>query len=286
MNANWCESVVINEKYYMDFSTSDLHGDRKINKVIHTHNMLELSIVKSGTGKYYIGDEVYDVQKNDIFIINNVEAHGIEMSEKESLTNMVIHFEPRLVWSGENDFDLRYLKIFFDRSNKFCHKLDNNNLATKKIQELFFEMEEEFLSKQPEFNLMVKVKLLNMLVLLLRHYNYVSDENTHEENKYEIKIINKVTDYVDNYYYKDIKLQELADMVHMNPTYFSTFFRKYNGLTLTEYIVRKRISRAIEYLKGTDKTILEISGLCGFNNSANFNKMFKKVTGMTPTQFR
>lgn len=286
MDVSWFERVVINEKYYMDLSMSDLQGDRKINKVIHTHNMLELSIVKSGTGKYYIGNEVYDIQKNDIFIINNVEAHGIEMNENESMSNLVIHFEPRLVWSGNNDFDLRYLKVFFDRSQKFCHKLDTSNAATKKIQELFFEMEEEFLGKQPEYNLMVKVKLLNMLVLLLRHYNYVAEENSHEEKNYEIKIINKVTDYVDNNYDQDIKLQELADIAHMNATYFSTFFKKYNGLTLTEYIVRKRISRAMEYLKATDKTVLEISGLCGFNNSANFNKMFKKVTGITPTQYR
>lgn len=270
----------------MDFSISILNGDRKINKVIHTHNMLELSIVKSGTGKYYIGNEIYDVQKNDIFIISNVEAHGIEMNQDENLTNMVIHFEPRLVWSGDNDFDLRYLKIFFDRGEKFSHKLDVNNEATKKIQELFFEMEEEFLQKKPEYNLMVKVKLLNLLVLLLRHYNYVTEENSQEERSYEIKIINKITDYVDNNYDKHIMLQELADIAHMNPTYFSTFFKKYNGLTLTEYIVRKRITRATEYLKSTDKTILEISGLCGFNNSANFNKMFKKVTGVTPTQYR
>ncbi len=286
METSWFERVAINEKYYMDFSTSVLHGDRKINKVIHSHNRLELSIVKSGTGKYYIGNEVYDVQKNDIFIISNIEAHGIEMNENERMTNMVIHFEPRLVWSGDNDFDSRYLKIFFDRGQNFSHKLDVNNSATKKIQELFFEMEEEFQLKLPEYNLMAKVKLLNMLVLLLRHYNYVAEENSDEEKNYEIKIINKITDFVDNNYDKDIKLQELADIAHMNPTYFSSFFKKYNGLTLTDYIVRKRISKAIEYLKGTDKTILEISGLCGFNNSANFNKMFKKITGITPTQYR
>lgn len=286
MDVNWYERVTINEKYYMDLAITVLQGDRKLSKVIHSHNMLELSIVKSGTGKYYIGNEVYDIHRNDIFIISNVEAHGIEMNEQENLVNMVIHFEPRLVWSGDNDFDLRYLKIFFDRGQNFSHKLDKNNAATIKIQELFQEIEQEFLLKQPEYNLMVKVKLLNMLVLLLRHYNYVLEERSPEDKNYEIKIINKITDFVDNNYDKDIKLQELADIAHMNPTYFSTFFKKYNGLTLTEYIVRKRISRAIEYLKQTDKTILEISGLCGFNNSANFNKMFKKVTGLTPTHYR
>ena len=72
----------------------------------------------------------------------------------------------------------------------------------------------------------------------------------------------------------------------MTPTYFSSFFKKYNGMPPTDYIIRKRINRSMDYLLATDKTILEISGLCGFNNSTNYNKMFKKISAMTPSEFR
>jgi len=279
------DSVDINGKHYFDFSIGTIKGERKINQVIHSHPRLEISIIKHGTGKYYIGDQVYDIKQGDIFIINNIEPHGIELAKDESLTNMILHFEPRFVWDENNDFDARYLKIFFDRNESFSHKLDMNNKATKQMQQLFAEMEEEFENKDSEYYLMVKVKLLNMLVLLLRHYGYVIEDD-HREHIQEIKIINKVTAYIDEQFSDEIKLQELADIAHMNPTYFSTFFKKYNGLSPIDYIIRKRITRAIEFLRATDKTILEISGICGFNNSANFNKMFKKITGTTPSSYR
>ncbi|MBN4069941.1 helix-turn-helix transcriptional regulator [bacterium AH-315-G05] len=201
---------------------------------------------------------------------------------------MVIHFEPRFIWSVENNFfDSRYLKIFYDRSSNFQNKLDRNNPATQHIRNLLLEIEEEFSSKLPEYELMVKVKLLNLLVLLIRHFNYVQDNpETSSRNRQELLHINKVIDYIDQNYTQGIRLEELANLVFMNPSYFSTFFKKYNGISPTEYIARKRVYRAIEYLKSTNKTVLDIAITCGFNNTSSFNKVFKKITGKTPSDYR
>lgn len=279
------EEVYINDNQILDFTLGEIKGERRLNQVLHCHSKLELSIVKSGTGVYHIGDRIYDIEPGDIMIINNIEPHGIVLEENQVLENLVIHFEPKFVWQEHNDFDLRYLKIFFDRNASFSHKLDNDNPTTTKIRELLMEMEDEFNLKDPEYELMVKVKLLNLLVLLLRHYGYVKKGNN-DEHVQEIKIINQVTEYIDNHFDQEIKLKSLADIAHMTPTYFSTFFKKYNGLSPVDYIIRRRISRSMDYLLATDKTILEISGLCGFNNSANYNKMFKKISAMTPSEFR
>jgi AraC-like DNA-binding protein len=132
---------------------------------------------------------------------------------------------------------------------------------------------------------MIKVKLLNLLVLLLRHYGYVKTDEINEHVQ-ELKIINQVTDYIDHNFENEIKLKELANIAHMHPTYFSSFFKKYNGLSPVDYIIRKRISHSMDYLRATDKTVIEIAGLCGFNNSSNYNKMFKKISNMTPSEFR
>jgi AraC-like DNA-binding protein len=218
-------------------------------------------------------------------IINNIEPHGIVLEEGQKLSNMVIHFEPKFVWQAHNDFDIRYLKIFFDRNVSFSHKLDNSNPATLKIRALLVEMEDEFRNKDSEYELMVKVQLLNVLVLLLRHYGYVKTGSGNDHIS-EIKIINQVTDYIDIHFTEEIKLKELADIAHMTSTYFSAFFKKYVGISPIDYIIRRRISRSMDYLLATDKSILEIAGVCGFNNSTNYNKMFKKISAMTPSEFR
>jgi len=279
------EEVSINDHQILDFSIGELTGKRQLKQVIHCHSKLEISIVKSGHGVYYIGDRTYELQTGDIMIINNIEPHGIVLEAGQKLSNLVIHFEPKFVWQEHNDFDSRYLKIFFDRNANFSHRLDNSNPATSKIRALLVEMEDEFKNKESEYELMVKVQLLNLLVLLLRHYGYVKT-GSGDEHISEIKIINQVTDYIDSHFNEEIKLKELADIAHMTATYFSTFFKKYYGISPVDYIIRRRISRSMDYLLATDKNILEISGLCGFNNSTNYNKMFKKISAMTPSEFR
>lgn len=279
------ESLEINGQNFVQFMQHEIFGSREYHEVCHTHPQLEISMIEQGEGTYRIGDKVYQMQPGDIFIINNTEPHGIELQTNQSLVNTVIHFEPRFVWSDPTHFDARFLNVFFERDKSFSHQLDRENPTTIEIQNLFRAIGEEFRKQLSEYDLMVKVKLLNILVLLIRHYEYGRplDPKPHH---YELTIIKKVTDFIDGHFVEDIGLNDLARIASMNPSYFSTFFKKYNGLTPSDYILRKRITQAMSYMKSTDGTVLEIALKSGFNTVANFNKQFKKVTGLTPTVFR
>ena len=71
----------------------------------------------------------------------------------------------------------------------------------------------------------------------------------------------------------------------MTQTYFSSVFKKFNGVSPWEYITIKRVEMAIELLKSTDMTKLEIAEKCGFKSSANFYKAFNNITGKKPKDF-
>ena len=62
-------------------------------------------------------------------------------------------------------------------------------------------------------------------------------------------------------------------------------FKKLNGISPWDYIVLKRIEKAIELLETTDKNKIDIAEMCGFTSSSNFYKAFAKVTGKTPTEY-
>jgi AraC-like DNA-binding protein len=81
-------------------------------------------------------------------------------------------------------------------------------------------------------------------------------------------------------------LDDLADMVGMTPTAFSRFFKLRTGRTLSEYIIDIRLGHAARKLVDTTMTIAEICYDCGFNNISNFNRIFKKRKGCSPTTFR
>jgi AraC-like DNA-binding protein/mannose-6-phosphate isomerase-like protein (cupin superfamily) len=254
----------------------------------HSHHYLELSYIKEGRGTYYIGDRVYPIKQGDILLINNIEKHVLSVEGPASLTNLVIHFEPRLIWSQtDNSFDSRYLQVFYNRSRDFSNQLEAGNPDTARISRLFVEMEEEFNRKQHGYELMVKVQLLNILVLLSRCYPCTYDNSDNKQNmKYGLDTINKVLDYIDSHIDRPIGLEELARIAHMNPSYFSTFFKKYNGINPLKYIRSKRIEKALEYLKFSDKTITEIAGLCGFNNMTSFYNCFREITCSSPSVYR
>lgn len=254
----------------------------------HRHHYLELSCVKAGRGRYYVDETVYEVEAGDVFVFNNIEHHDIDVVGTEDLVNMVIHFEPRFIWNeGGNMFDYRYLAIFFNRSGCFKNRLHNGNEATKDIFNMLLQIEQEFTNKHPGYELMVKVRLLEILVRIIRDFHYVAESDLKTVNiDPQLNTINKILKYIDEHIEDEIRLQDLSEVAHMNASYLSTLFKKYNGIGPIEYISRKRIHKAVQYLKSSDKSITEIAGLCGFNNAANFNKTFKKFTGNTPSEYR
>lgn len=276
------ESYLSLDNYELAFRKPDI-------QLIHSHQWLEISIVKSGNGVYHVEDRFYEMHRGDVFLFNNIEKHGIyRIDPPEVMKNMVIHFEPSFVYFSEGDFfDYRFLKIFFERTENFENRLDRNNPNTREVGNLLLEIEKEFVEKREGFELAIKVKLLNILVILMRYYGYTNTgENSYLSQKTSIDSVRLLVDYINKNFAEDITLGDLAKMVNMNATYLSALFSKYNGISIWTFLCKTRVSRAMEYLKSSDTSILKIASLCGFNNSSNFNRVFKKISGVSPSEYR
>jgi AraC-like DNA-binding protein len=276
---------------YKNFSSIRIYehniAPRKDYTIQRCYHTLRICLIKQGIGEWVIGSRSFHIKKDDIFIFNNIEKRMVKtVLPPHSLEMVVIEFEPRFIWTySDNIFDSSYLKIFFGRSEKFENRLDRSNPITESVKSLILDTVEEFNNKLPEYQQMMKVKLLNILVNINRHYPYTETE-PYFAPKESYSHINKAMDYIDNHISDEIQLNALADIAHMNPCYFSTIFKKYNGLSPSQYITRKRIYKAIDYLTTSDYSVIEISSLCGYNTAANFYKAFKTVTGRIPKDYR
>ncbi len=96
----------------------------------------------------------------------------------------------------------------------------------------------------------------------------------------------KVKNFINKNYQDEIRLPQLADIAGMSPSAFSRFFKLHTGRNLTEYTIDIRLGAASRMLVDTSQSISEISFKCGFNNLSNFNRIFKKKKGCSPTEFR
>lgn len=84
----------------------------------------------------------------------------------------------------------------------------------------------------------------------------------------------------------DLSLKSIANQLNINPSYLSSLFRKECNCTLTEYVNKKRIEQAASLLQKTNKPVNVISYECGIQDTNYFIKLFKKHTGLTPTQYK
>lgn len=98
--------------------------------------------------------------------------------------------------------------------------------------------------------------------------------------------LKRVIDFIRENITSDISRDELAEAIDMNPNYMGSLFKAYTGQTINDYINQLRIEMAVKALQESDDKILSIALNVGFNSLATFNRVFKQITGKTPSQYR
>ena len=112
------------------------------------------------------------------------------------------------------------------------------------------------------------------------------------KNEFHGKLADSMTKFVGLLVYieknlsKKLTLARLAGEFHLNPTYLSNMFAQKMGLPLIAYCNRRRIRQAIDLIWSTDHSVSEIAYKTGSGDVANFSKMFKRVTGLSPSEYR
>ena len=99
-------------------------------------------------------------------------------------------------------------------------------------------------------------------------------------------IISMAQKYIDDNLCNNIRLESLAEYVHMNPTYFSRYFKKHTNQKLIDYITGQRIKRAVDLMRDPTLKIYNIGYQVGYKNLQHFYKIFKQNTGFTPNEYR
>lgn len=259
--------------------------------VQHSHPSFEFGIFNEFHGVYTLKNRSYTIESGDIFMFRSNEEHYVTRIDGEHVLESVgLQFSPDFIWSPSDEiFDMRYMYVFAESNASFENRLARKSQTTMKIRRLLQAIESEFVEKPPEYGLMIKLNLIEILVLMIREYQVADLESL--EQKMSIKKDNLIRienamRYIDNHISEPLSLEELAGIAKMSVSHFSQLFKKLNGFSAWDYVISKRIDMAQALLLSTDEAVLDIAFQCGFNNSTNFNRAFKKITGISPTEYR
>ena len=255
----------------------------------HRHTEFELSLILSGKGIYKTENGNFDIQENDIFLYSTNEYHCITdiFPDGDNLYMKLlnIHFSPSYIMGTDSlNRNTEYMNIFFSRKTPFENRIDRTNIYNPRLRELILSIKSECENKEPCYETIVFARLTEILTLLLRHYNLTENKNV--KSLCHIDNISSAITYINEHYNENITLNDITKAAHMHKTSFIANFKAIYNMTTWDYINIKRIEDSLTLLKSTDITILDIATKCGFNSTANFNKIFKKTTGITPSEYR
>ncbi len=102
----------------------------------------------------------------------------------------------------------------------------------------------------------------------------------------EVIPISQSLDYISLHYMEPLKIEDIAANCHMSESHFRKIFSRYMSISPMDYVNLIRVQAACDYLKRTDDYIMDIANKCGFPTFSTFSRNFKKVTGVSPNEWR
>ena len=247
---------------------------------LHQHQEIQISYVVNGEGNCIIGDYVGEFKDGDIFIIGENVPHVFNNDPSDQGVHVISLFFTQSSF-GQHFFDFPEFKRFnaiFQRASLGI------KIKTKSDQLVVLFLKITLKSKFEKF-----IDFMNILQLISKEKFETLSSEIHNKSygEEEGKRMRDIFEFTLSKYHQNITLDQVAEIANMTPNAFCRYFKQRTNKTYISFLIDIRTENACKLLaKKSDLSISEISYQCGFNNLTNFNRKFKSIKGMTPSEFR
>ena len=128
--------------------------------------------------------------------------------------------------------------------------------------------------------------VVKLLAIFAQHLSMVSNQVVVQQENAETPVIARAKQFINEHQTEELSLGQVAKAVNMSTFYFCKMFKKITGINFTDYLSRVRIEKAKNLLLNPNLRISEIAYEVGFQSLTHFNRVFKKIIGQSPTQYR
>jgi AraC-like DNA-binding protein/quercetin dioxygenase-like cupin family protein len=249
----------------------------------HLHPEVELTLIVRGRGNRFVGDSVHDFREGDLCLLGPNLPHTwqSEAEPGKSVHSVVVQFLPKLVteWPTTPP-ELLPIIALIKRSERglVLHGVLRDTVERGLLELLKIPVE--------------SARRITLLMELLAHISE-SDELTAlaaqvspPSDKPDTRRLDAVFAHLNANWRRRIMQNEVADIAGLSPAAFSRFFHRLVGATFVSHLRDLRISHACRQLLETDRDIAAIAFDCGFDNLSNFNRQFRQVKKMSPSDYR
>lgn len=252
----------------------------------HYHNNYEISFITEGSGKRIVGDSIQDFYPGDMVFLGKNLPH-LWIAEKNFKYNPSRNLEMVSLQFSSEFLTNQLLSI---PEFEFLNKAILNSDCGLKITGETLNYGSNIMLQLPYLKGFERmISFFTLLDVIGRsECNVKLAGNDYLKTRFSSGStrIEKIHKYLMNNYMNEIDLEILANLVSMSKGSLCRFFKQKMGVTIIEYLNRIKIEFACKLLMDFDLSILEVCFDSGFNNLSHFNKMFKNINGVTPSEYR
>jgi len=246
----------------------------------HYHPEYEIVFVRKGSGKLHIGEHLKNYEEGELVFIGPDLPHtgfgyGVIGEHEEIVVQL------RKDFLGEEFMqkpELQQIRKLFERAKQgLSFQGKSRKIVANKLKKMLtFSHFERLVELLNIFDILATTNEFSVLNSADKRFDF----NHKDEDR-----INKVYEYVEQNYQKNINIQAVADLANLTIPSFCRYFKKISHITYTDFVNEYRINQACRLLF-ENKPIADICFEVGFNNISHFNKTFKQLKGVSPREYK
>ena len=253
----------------------------------HYHPAIEIMYITRGIGTRFVGDCIEQYEEGDVCMIGPNLPH--EWRNDDAYFGKESGLRGRCICLSfkREIFDPNFIRL--PEMNNIRDLIERSRRGLKFTGKSKLEITRFIRSSVNDVGVRKVTNLLTLLELMATSTEYellASVGFTNSVNSEDFERFNKVYKFLVKNFATSIRLEEVSTLVGLTPTAFCRYFKERTKKTFVEYLNEMRIGYSKKLLLENKMKISTISGEVGFPNLSNFISQFKKVTGMSPSQFQ
>ena len=250
----------------------------------HCHPEIEITYIKKGAMHYRINNRSFHLKEGEIIFCNSNALHSGEMINQEDCSYIPVTFDPKLIYGFfRSTICTKYVDPIIQNLSICAMHIDYSREWHKDFREQMLKVISLDKDRPDFYELDISIRMQIMWRLLAEHLPHQPVTTASDLTEYER--IRKILSYIEQNYMNRITLTDISESLHLCESECTRLFKRHMNTTLFAFLQEYRIERSLEYLN-TKESISAIAEKTGFSDSNYYSKVFSKIKGCSPREYR
>lgn len=276
----------INESTWFDFVSCTNRKRPPCNLPLHTHEGFDFFLSYSGHTSFLLENERIELNPGDYIFVNAQLPHRLSVRPEDNCHMILFKIIPSVKEThyfnlGQLDDICPGIISIFNGNKMYITGRDQSGLLFSQLSAMI-----SYVSFSTSENYKVPGSIIDLQLAASFIKIYMSRDSQIKKRENITGYVEKAKKYIESNYTNDIKVKDVADFAGVAVPYLQRLFVKELGYTIVGYVSKLRIDCAKQLLESTSYGIIDIALDTGFSSRQHFGRVFKKITGTTPNEYR